>query len=72
MTDEQYIDIAIEISENAKYSYGAIGVKGKKITGKSDDKTLTETCMYSYAELEAIESASKSKNFYGDLKRSTI
>ncbi len=24
MTDEQYIDIAIEISKNAKYPYGAI------------------------------------------------
>lgn len=27
MTDEKYIDIAIDISKNAKYPYGAIVVK---------------------------------------------
>ena len=30
------------------------------------------TSMYSHAELEAIESASKNKNLYGDLKGATI
>ena len=69
MTDEKYIDIAIEISKNAKYPYGAIVVKDGKIIGRSDDKTLMETSMYSHAELEAIESASKNKNLYGDLNR---
>ena len=68
MRDEEYIDIAIEISKNAKYPYGAIVVKDDMILGRSDDKTLMETSMYSHAELEAIESASKSKNLYGDLK----
>ncbi|MCI8641742.1 MAG: nucleoside deaminase, partial [Clostridia bacterium] len=34
--------------------------------------TLMETSMYSHAELEAIESASKNKNLYGDLKDATI
>lgn len=72
MTDENYIDIAIEISKNAKYSYSAIVVKGNKIIGRSDDKTLMETSMYSHAELEAIESASKNKNLYGDLKGATM
>ena len=72
MTDENYIDIAIEISKNAKYPYGAIVVKGNKIIGRSDDKTLMETSMYSHAELEAIESASKNKNLYGDLKGATM
>ena len=62
MTDEQYIDIAIGISKNAKYPYGAIVVKDNEIIGRSDDKTLMETSMYSHAELEAIESASKNKN----------
>ena len=66
--DEQYIDIAIEISKNAKYPYGAIVVKDNQIIGRSDDKTLMATSMYSHAELEAIESASKNKNLYGDLK----
>ena len=66
--DEKFIDMAIEISKKAKYPYGAIVVKNGKIIGKSDDKTLMETSMYSHAELEAIESASKNKNLYGDLK----
>ncbi len=72
MGDNEYIDIAIEISKNAKYPYGAIVVKENQIIGRSDDKTLMETSMYSHAELEAIESASKNKNLYGDLKGATI
>lgn len=72
MTDEQYIDIAIDISKKAKYPYGAIVVKDGEIIGRSDDETLMETSMYSHAELEAIESASKNKNLYGDLKGATI
>ncbi len=72
MTDEQYIDIAIEISKNAKYPYGAIVVKDGEIIGRSDNKTLMEKSMYSHAELEAIESASKSKSLYGDLKGTTM
>lgn len=43
MNDEFYIDIAIEISKNAKYPYGAIVVKDGEIIGRSDDKTLMET-----------------------------
>lgn len=72
MTDEQYIDIAIEISKKAKHPYGAIVVKDGAIIGRSDDRTLIEASMYSHAELEAIESASKNKNLYGDLKGATI
>lgn len=70
--DKYYIDIAIEISKNAKYPYGAIVVKDGEIIGRSDDKTLMESSMYSHVELEAIESASKNKNLYGDLKGATI
>lgn len=66
--DEKFIDIAIEISKKAKYPFGAIIVKNGEIIGRSDDKTLIETSMYPHAELEAIESASKNKNLYGDLK----
>ena len=72
MTDEQYIDIAIEISKTAKYPYGAIIVKDDVIIGRSDDNTITENSMYSHSELEAIESASKNKNLYGDLKGATL
>ena len=49
MTDDQYIDIAIEISKNAKYPYGAIVVKDNQIIGRSDENTLMETSMYSHA-----------------------
>lgn len=70
--DEKFIDIAIEISKKAKYPYGAIVVKDNEIIGRSDDKTLMETSMYSHAELEAIESASQNKNLYGDLKGATM
>ena len=59
MNDEQFIDIAIDISKNAKYPYGVIVVKNGEIIGRSDDNTLIEKSMYSHAELEAIESASK-------------
>ena len=72
MIDEKYIDIAIEISKKAKYPYGAIVVKDDVIIGRSDDKTLIEESMYSHPELEAIESASKNKSLYGDLKGATI
>ena len=72
MTDEQYIDTTIEISKHAKYPYGAIVVKDGEIIGRSDDNTLMETSMYSHAELEAIESASKNKSLYGDLKGATL
>ena len=72
MNDEQFIDIAIEISKKAKYPYGAIVVKNGEIIGRSDDNTLIETSMYSHAELEAIESASNDKNLYGDLKDATL
>lgn len=40
MTDEDYIDIAIEISKTAKFPYGAIIVKENKIIGRSDKATL--------------------------------
>ena len=70
--DEQFIDIAIEISKKAKYPYGAIVVKDGEIIGRSDDNTLMETSMYSHPELKAIESTSKNKNLYGDLKGTTM
>ena len=72
MNDEQFIDIAIEISKKAKYPYGAIVVKDGEIIGRSDDNTLMETSMYSHPELKAIESTSKNKNLYGDLKGATM
>ena len=57
--DEKFMDIAIEISKNAKYPYGAIIVKDGEIIGRSDDDTLMSKTMYTHAELMAIESACK-------------
>jgi len=72
MTDNQYIDIAIEISKKAKFPYGAIVVKNNEIIGRSDDDTLIGKSMFSHAELMAIESACKNKNLYGELKGATM
>lgn len=73
MTDEQYIDITIEISKNARFPYGAIVVKNNEIIGRSDDNTLISKTMYSHAELMAIESACQNnKNLYGELKGATM
>ena len=52
--DEKFMDIAIEISKNAKYPYGAIIVKDGEIIGRSDDNTLISKTMYTHAELMAI------------------
>ncbi len=70
--DEKYIDIAIDISKNSVFPFGAIVVKDGKIIGRSDDVTLMENSMYPHAELKAIESASKDKNLYGELKGATM
>lgn len=72
MTDEEYIDIAIDISRKSKFPYGAIIVKDGKIIGRSDDETLIYKSMFPHAELAAIESASKDMNLYGELKGATL
>lgn len=72
MRDEEYIDIAIDISKKAKFPYGAIVVKDGAIIGRSDDETLIGKSMFPHAELAAIESASKDMNLYGELKGATI
>ena len=72
MNDEKYIDIAIDISKKAKYPYGAIVVKDGEIIGRSDDDTIIGKTIFSHPELQAIESASKNKNLYGDLKGSSL
>ena len=59
MTDEQYIDIAIEVSKNAKYPYGAIVVKDGEIIGRSDNKTLITGLV--------LESNESSKDIYQNL-----
>ena len=72
MTDLEYMDIAVEICKKATFPYGAIVVKDGEIIGRSDDDTLTNKGMFTHAELSAIESASKNKNLYGELKGATL
>lgn len=57
MTDEQYIDIAIELSKKATYPYGAIIVKDGEIIGRSDKDVPVSKTAFSHAELRAIEDA---------------
>lgn len=72
MTDEEYIDIAIEISKHAKFPFGAIIVKEGKVIGRSDGENMMVESMYPHAELEAIDNASRDKNLYGELKGATM
>jgi len=57
MTDEKYIDMAIELSKKAKYPFGAIIVKDEEIIGRSDEEVLIAKTIYNHAELRAIENA---------------
>lgn len=55
--DEKFIDIAIELSAEAKYPFGAIIVRNGQIIGKSNDNVPIKNTIYTHAELIAIESA---------------
>lgn len=57
--DEKFIDIAIELSKNAFYPYGAIIVKNGEIIGRSDVDVPVSKSEFSHAELRAIENAMK-------------
>ena len=57
MTDEEYINIVIEISKKAPYPYGAVIVKDNQIIGRSDANTAVSKSAFSHAELVAIENA---------------
>lgn len=72
MSDEEFMEIAIDIMRHAKFPFGAIIVKDGEIIGRSDDDTLTMKGIFTHAELSAIESACKNKNLYGELKGATI
>lgn len=72
MRDLEYMDIAVEIAKKGVFPYGAIIVKDGKIIGRSDDDTLINKGMFTHAELSAIESASRDKNLYGELKGATL
>lgn len=55
--DEKFIDIAIDLSAEAKYPFGAIVVRNGQIIGKSNDIVPIKDTIYTHAELIAIESA---------------
>ena len=59
MNDEQYIDIAIDISKKAKYPYGAIVVKDNEIIGEGFNTRNSFKSVIGHAEIDAIEMACK-------------
>lgn len=57
MTDKEYMDLAIELSNKAYYPYGAVIVKDNQIIGRSDATVPVSQTEFSHAELRAIEDA---------------
>ena len=55
--DEKYIDIAIDISKEAYYPFGAIVVRDGQIIGSSKDNVPIRETVFIHSELIAIESA---------------
>jgi len=72
MTDKEYMQIAIDISKQSKYPYGAIVVKDNKIIGRSDSKKVKINTCYTHSEFVAIQDALKHNNLYGELKGATM
>ncbi len=72
MTDMEYIKIAIDISKQAKYPYGAIVVKDDMIIGRSDSKKVMNNTPFCHAELIAIQDALKSNSLYGELEGASL
>ena len=70
MTDEEYMQIAIDISKRAKTPYGAIVVKDDKIIGRSDNIDSKE--LYHHAEYKAIQDAITNKRLHNQLVGATI
>ena len=56
-SDENFIDIAINISKKSFYPFGAIVVRDGKIIGRSDDNVTSKNTIFQHAELIAIDSA---------------
>ena len=72
MTDQEYMDIAIKISEKSKYPYGAIIVKNNKIIGRSDNNSKVSSTPFCHAELSAIEDALKNTSQLDGLSQSNL
>ncbi len=72
MPDKEFMQIAIDISKQAKYPYGAIIVKNGEIIGRSDSNKVVNNTPFNHAELIAIQDALKDNNLYGELKGSTM
>jgi len=58
VTDRDFMEVAIEISAEADYPYGAVIVKGGKIVGRSDavyKEVMPE--LYTHSEYRAVQDA---------------
>ena len=71
-SDEDFMEIAIELSKIGKYPYGAIVVKDGKIIGRSDSLTNVSKTIYSHAQLIAIEDALCGKDLMDGLVGCTM
>ena len=66
MTDSDYMKIAIDISTNSTFPYGAIIVKDGKIVGRSDAVVKNHgDRLYTHSEYRAIQNAIEN-GFAGD------
>lgn len=71
--DDHFMKIAIEISKNSRYPYGALVVnKSGEIIGRSDSEKVDNKTPFSHPELIAIQDALKNNNLYGELKGCTM
>ena len=57
MTDIDFINIAIDLSKQSRFPYGAIIVKDGEIIGRSDAQSALEKTPFQHAEMVAIEQA---------------
>ncbi len=72
MNDEYFMEIAINLSKDSKYPYGAIVVRNGEIIGRSDADTGISKTIYSHAQMIAIEDALKSASLIGSLSDCTL
>jgi guanine deaminase len=69
--DERFMNMAIKISAESEFPFGAVVVKDGEIIGRSDADTASAKSIYSHAEQVAIENASGNELYRG-LKGATL
>ena len=70
--DIKFMKMAIELSKNGEYPYGAVIVRNGKVIGRSDADTNVKKSIFKHAQMSAIEDALKSHSLMGNLKGSIL